>query len=231
MNTYEEVIGYGELELVSPYDIQTLHTITLTQTVNDHARLSITGFIPAEQKDSCMQIASTTDQIELYQKRNGQRLQALFKGQVTEMAVRTVRGVYQIELEAITSTFTLDCKQKYRSFQDNKMTYQTLFKKVLEDYSGADVIDTVAKATPLKQFILQYKETDWQFLQRMASHFRTVLVAAVDADKPKFWFGLPVGRIEKLSVANYTILKDRSKYLHIKHNDTERPIEEREAVA
>lgn len=79
MNTYEEVIGYGELELVSPYEIQTLHNLTLTQTVNDHARLSITGFIPAEKKDSCMQLASTTDKIELYQKRKGQRLHALLK--------------------------------------------------------------------------------------------------------------------------------------------------------
>lgn len=231
MNTYEEVIGYGELELVSPYEIQTLHNLTLTQTVNDHARLAITGFIPAEKKDNCMQLASTADRIELYQKHKGQRLHALFKGQVTEIAVRMTRGVYQVELEAVSSTFTLDCKQKYRSFQHHKMTYEAMLKKVLEDYSGADVIDTVSKATPLKQFILQYKETDWQFLQRMASHFRAVLVAAVDADKPKFWFGLPEGRMQKLSLANYTILKDRSKFLHSKHNDIEQPIEERDTVA
>lgn len=203
----------------------------LTQTVNDHARLTIKGFIPAEKKDSCMQHASTSDRIELFQKNKGQRIRTLFKGQVTEMAVRMVRGVYQIELEAVSSTFTLDCKQKYRSFQHSKMTYQALLKKVLKDYSGADVIDTVSKATPLKQFILQYKETDWQFLQRMASHFRTVLIPAVDADKPKFWFGLPEGRMEKLSVANYEILKDRSKFLHSKHNDIDQPIEERDTVA
>jgi len=231
VNTYEEVIGYGELELVSPYEIQTLHNLTLTQTVNDHARLLITGFIPAQQKDSCMQLASSSDRIELYQKRKGQRQQALFKGQVTELAIRMVMGVYQIELEAVSLTFSMDCKEKYRSFQHDKMTYQAMLKKVLEDYSGADAIDTVTNATPIKQFILQYKETDWQFLQRMASHFRTVLVAAVDADNPKFWFGLPEGRIEKLSVANYTILKDRSKFLHIKHNDIEWPIEEQETVA
>ncbi len=231
MNTYEEVIGYGELELVSPYEVQTLHHLTLAQTVNDHARLTIKGFIPAEKKDSCMRLASPSDRIELFQKSKGQRIRTLFKGQVTEMAVRMVRGVYQIELEAVSSTFTLDYKQKYRSFQHNKMTYQAMIKKVLKDYSGADVIDTVSKATPLKQFILQYKETDWQFLQRMASHFRTVLIPAVDADKPKFWFGLPEGRMEKLSVANYEILKDRSKFLHSKHNDIDQPIEERDTVA
>lgn len=231
MNTNEEVIGYGELELVSPYEVQTLHDLTLIQTVNDHARLSITGIIPEEKKDSCMQIASSTDQIELYLTSQGQRVQPLFKGQISELAIRMVRGIYQIELVGISTTFTLDCKRKARSFQYDKMTYTDMLKQVLADYPGADVIDTASKATPLKQFILQYKETDWQFLKRMASHFRTVLVPAVDADKPKLWFGLPEGRVEKLSAASYTITKDRSQYLHTKHNDTERPMEERDAVA
>ncbi|WP_427108155.1 contractile injection system protein, VgrG/Pvc8 family [Lysinibacillus xylanilyticus] len=228
MNTYEEVIGYGELELVSPYEVQTLHDLSLTQTVNDHARLSITGFIPEEKKDRCMQIASSSDRIELYQKRNGQRVRPLFKGQVSEVAVRMVRGVYQIELEAVSSTFTLDCKRNARSFQHDKMTYNAMLKQVLANYPGSDVIDTASKSTPLKQFILQYRETDWQFLKRMASHFRTVLVPAVDADKPKLWFGLPEGRLEKLSATSYTITKDRSKYLHTLLNDIERPMEERD---
>lgn len=50
MNKCEEVIGYGELELVSPYEVQTLHDISLIQTVNDHAKLYITGVIPEEKK-------------------------------------------------------------------------------------------------------------------------------------------------------------------------------------
>ncbi|MFJ8087143.1 contractile injection system protein, VgrG/Pvc8 family [Lysinibacillus sp. NPDC095746] len=231
MNTYEEVIGYGELELVSPYEVQTLHDLSLTQTVNDHARLSITGFIPEEKKDRCMQIASSSDRIELYQKRNGQRVRPLFKGQVSEVAVRMVRGVYQIELEAVSSTFTLDCKRNARSFQHDKMTYNAMLKQILANYPGSDVIDTVSKATPLKQFILQYRETDWQFLKRMASHFRTVLVPAVDADKPKLWFGLPEGRVEKLSATSYTITKDRSKYLQTLQNDIEQPMEEQDTVS
>lgn len=34
-----------------------------------------------------------------------------------------------------------------------------------------------------------------------------------------------------LSIANYTITKDRSRFLHTKHNDIERPMEERDTVA
>ena len=231
MNKCEEVIGYGELELVSPYEVQTLHDISLIQTVNDHAKLYITGVIPEEKKDSCMKLASSTDLIELYQLKEGQRVRPLFKGHVAELAIRMVRGIYQIELEALSSSFRLDYKPTSRSFQHEQMTYSNMILKVLADYPGSDVIDMASKASTLKQFVLQYKETDWQFLKRMASHFRTVLVPAVDADTPKLWFGLPEGQVVKLSAANYTLAKDRAVYLHTLHNDIERPMEERDSIS
>lgn len=230
MNTYYEVIGYGELELVSPYEVQTLHDLCLIQTVNDHARLSIIGFIPDAKKTSSLQKASATDRIELYQKKDGRRGQALFKGYVTEVAVQMVRGVYQIKIEAVSATFQLDCKRRERSFQHAQMLYSKMMQQVLAEYPGADVIDTVSKATPLQQFILQYQETDWQFLQRMASHFRTVLIPAIDAEQPKFWFGLPEGRVETISATNYTLSKNRAQFLQIVHNDSERPIVESNMV-
>ncbi|MEG0449759.1 MAG: phage baseplate assembly protein V [Lysinibacillus sp.] len=228
MTTYEEVIGYGELELVSPYEVQTLHDISLIQTVNDHAKLYITGVIPEEKKDSCLRFASSADLIELYQLKEGQRVRPLFKGHVAELAIRMVRGIYQIELEALSSSFRLDYKPTSRSFQYEQMTYSDMITKVLANYPGADVIDMASKASTLKQFVLQYKETDWQFLKRMASHFRAVLVPAVDADTPKLWFGLREGQVEKLAAANYTIAKDRTVYLHTLNNDIERPMEERD---
>ncbi|ATP42412.1 hypothetical protein CSE16_08995 [Solibacillus sp. R5-41] len=178
-----------------------------------------------------MKLASSTDLIELYQLKDGQRVRPLFKGHVAELAIRMVRGIYQIELEALSSSFRLDYKPTSRSFQHVQMTYSDMITKVLTDYPGADVIDMTSKATTLKQFVLQYKETEWQFLKRMASHFRTVLVPAVDAETPKLWFGLPEGQVEKLSATNYTIGKDRSVYLHTLHNDSERPIIERDTVS
>ncbi|WP_042473896.1 contractile injection system protein, VgrG/Pvc8 family [Bacillus ndiopicus] len=225
MNT-QGVVGYGELELVSPYAVQTLQDICLVETVNDHARLTITGMISAEQKDQCMQEATSTDRIELYQTSKGKRIRPLFKGQVTDLTVQMVRGVYQIAIKAISSTATLDYKQKERSFQHEQLTYSEMIKQVLVDYQGADCIDSASKGAKIPHFILQYRETDWHFLQRMASHFRTVLVAAVDAEQPKLWFGLPEGRIQSLNVSHYHITKNRAHYLQYKHNDTEQPLTE-----
>ena len=96
MNVREESIGYGELALVSPYEIQILQDLTMTQTMNDHVRLSVTGIIPEDKKDSYLAIASNADQIELNQVSEGQLVRPLFKGFVTEVAVRSVHDIYYI---------------------------------------------------------------------------------------------------------------------------------------
>ncbi|MEC1180069.1 contractile injection system protein, VgrG/Pvc8 family [Metasolibacillus meyeri] len=219
-----EVMGYAELALASPYGVQTLREVKLTQAVNAHARLSLTGLMPVETKDQAIHQASTNDEVALYQMKNGQRVQPLFKGHVTHLAVRMVRGVYQIEIEAVSATAQLDYKAQSRSFQNEQMTYEKLLREVLKAYAGADVIDEASKGAKTQAFILQYRETDWAFLQRLASHFRTVLVPAIHVAQPKVWFGLPEGKAVQLEASHYTLRKDRTTYLQAAQNDPQHPL-------
>jgi uncharacterized protein involved in type VI secretion and phage assembly len=71
------------------------------------------------------------------------------------------------------------------------MKYSQLIENILAEYKGAGYGDIVTNGTPLSEFILQYRETDWEFLKRLASHFKTGLVAAAEINKPHFYFGIP----------------------------------------
>ncbi len=51
--------------------------------------------------------------------------------------------------------------------------------------------DTVSNYAKLESFVLQYEETDWAFLKRLASRFGSVLVPEVTAASPKVFFGVP----------------------------------------
>ena len=81
-------------------------------------------------------------------------------------------------------TFNLDLKLKRRSFQNKDMKYTQLIDEVIKDYSG-DYIDVVAKGSTTDKFIIQYDESDWEFLKRMASHFNAGLVPDTYSDKPQ----------------------------------------------
>lgn len=58
----------------------------------------------------------------------------------------------------------------------------------------------------LGQFTLQYQETDWKFLKRLASRFQTGLVPDPIAAKPSLTVGLPEGISELCPKIHHRII-------------------------
>ncbi|MFK4350537.1 phage baseplate assembly protein gpV [Paenibacillus sp. RC62] len=69
---------------------------------------------------------------------------------------------------------------------------------MVRKYEYGDAIDTVTNYAKLDTFVLQYEETDWAFLKRLASRFGSVLVPEVTAASPKVFFGMPEGKQHKV---------------------------------
>ncbi|BAU27212.1 hypothetical protein DFP93_11398 [Aneurinibacillus soli] len=110
------------------------------------------------------------------------------------------------------------------------MKYAELLKEVTSAYSGADVVDMISKGSPIKKFTMQYEETDWQFLKRMASRFHTGLIPAAVFDKPKFSFGVPEGEYKgKIDDFHYRVRKKIADFRSFSENDPKK-IEERDFV-
>lgn len=149
---------------------------------------------------------------------NGSLTKTLFKGLVDSVSVNFVHGVYHLELEAVSHTQRMDGQRKMRSFQHKQMTYASLLDEITKDYPGSDYLDHASNGAPLGTIAIQYQETDWQFLKRLASRFGSILVAEAVADTPKFWFGLPEGRTAQLTDASYTISKRLSPYMETTEN-------------
>ncbi|EJL21825.1 DNA/RNA non-specific endonuclease [Brevibacillus sp. BC25] len=213
MNTTEKLAGYENIQLVSPFEIQSLQDVRIVKKVNEHARLFVTAIIPEEKSDRYIEMATSEDTVALNLVENGSLTKTLFKGLVDSVSVNFVRGVYHLELEAVSHTQRMDGQRKMRSFQHKQMTYASLLDEITKDYPGSDYLDHASNGAPLGTIAIQYQETDWQFLKRLASRFGSILVAEAVADTPKFWFGLPEGRTAQLTDASYTISKRLSPYM------------------
>jgi len=211
-------IAYGNVKINSPYDIKTILSFRMERSINNHAKIYISGIISEENKAKYVEQATIKDIIEVTQTDDNSATTMLFKGVVTEIEIKAARGVYYIDIVGASSTFNMDIKLKRRSFQDKDMAYIDLVKKVIADYPG-DSIDMAAKGKKLEKFIIQYDETDWEFLKRMASHFNTGLVSDQLSDKPKFWFGIPEGGSKgNLEEFNYSIGKKIEEYRQLSEN-------------
>ncbi|MEC1180052.1 hypothetical protein P9B03_16240 [Metasolibacillus meyeri] len=212
------VTTYHHLQ-IQPFQLVSLQELTLTKKINEHARLYMTAIVPEEMRDQYVEMAEKQTTIEVNQLDAQGAATPLFKGMILEIKIQMVRGIYYMEMEAASSTYQLDIKQNTRSYQDKEMSYAALFKQLGASYTGFDVIDEATQGAKLENFTLQYRETEWQLLKRLASRFNTGLVPATTFAQPKFYFGIPDGHEQgKLEDYHYTTRKNLAGYLRYTEN-------------
>ncbi len=206
ITTYEHI-------KISPYKIEYLEKLKITQKINDHARLYLTAVISEPEKDS--PVSKTKEKSPIEVQADGA---VIFSGEVENIQVRHARGVYYLELEGVSGTMQMDIKRKARSFQDKSEQYQAIVAELTGEYSG-DVIDTASKDAATKKFLMQYEETDWEFIKRLASHFNTGLVPSIKTGGVKYFFGLPNGVSRgNLEEYHYSFSKRIVEYLRSQQN-------------
>ncbi|MEQ7052843.1 EndoU domain-containing protein [Paenibacillaceae sp. P-4] len=199
MSALHNEIGYESLRFYGPFQPQHIEKLQITRTINDHAYVTVSGMLSEEQGAACIGQNMEEEPIVIRQlDERGQSVRRLFHGIVTRLSVHCIRGVYTFELEAASHSYQMDIQIKKRSYQDIHRTYDDLVTTMIRKYKFGDAIDTVTNNTKLGTFVLQYEETDWAFLKRLAARFGSVLVPEVTAASPKVFFGMPVGKLYKL---------------------------------
>ena len=102
-------------------------------------------------------------------------------------------GRYRIaDVQAVSGTILLDQKKCNRVFQKKAQTYMGIANTVTADTEHSACIlpgsDMQTGGT-----LIQYQETDWNFLKRMASQLGLPLVPDISYYYPRFYLGLPEG--------------------------------------
>lgn len=110
--------------------------------------------------------------------------------------------VYSIRLVVFSHTIELDIKSKRRSFQNKNQSYKRLFENIVKKEYNGDVFDVCSKGKTLNRVVIQYDETDWAFLTRMASYLDVALYPDILSHKPKLYIGIPNG--EEIQSENFS---------------------------
>ncbi|WP_458121841.1 contractile injection system protein, VgrG/Pvc8 family [Paenibacillus sp. Z6-24] len=187
------LLTYKDMELIWPYGHVRLHHIEMYQEMDHHARMQIIGMISEDQENAIINHAASQDPVELWYTQDDQK-RPLFMGQIYNIELQGVHNNLQITLEIVSHSFNLDMKLKERSFQQIDCTYMDIVDSVLDDYPRSDRLDEAFGDRLTGQFIMQYQETDWDFLRRLASHAGAMLLPNITMHGVQIWIGLPEAR-------------------------------------
>ena len=204
-------LEFKELEIELGLDgLIQVEAFQLVQGLNDHAFLSIKFLVKEETSEEFVNLASVFPVIireKVYTKG-----QIIFQGKAENVYTRVERGLSYLYFDAYSYSKEWERIEKSRSFLNGNMSYMDVARKVLSDYEKADIKDEITQNALIPELLLQYEESDWVFLRRLASHFGTYLIADCRDACGKVYFGIPYMNYgTELTNQDYSLEKD---YLH-----------------
>lgn len=156
----------------------------LTEGINEHQKLKLKIEVENDKKNELEEIIGK-EETEIRIEVSGEDIsiggKEIFKGIINyfEMLEYGSEG-YSVFMEAFSYSILFDRKieKKYRVFQDKNFTYANIIDEINKTYSNKDTQIKYFKEAdvPIGKLIIQYNETDWEFLVRMASHLKTGLL-------------------------------------------------------
>jgi len=114
----------------------------------------------------------------------------LFHGYPQNIIIR-FHGAYQIEMDLAGSIHKLDVKRKKRSFQNIDSSFYDIFHQIVVEENKESLHQWSRVQEKTKALYVQYEETDWEFIKRLASQLRLVVFANMGKGASAVHIGIP----------------------------------------
>jgi len=183
-------ITYKNLSIDFPYELESIEDISFQANYTEHPYLFLKAVIPEENGDEYVhRITNETEISVKWKKDKDSKHKVIFNGLISSVKVTYQGGLHILYLYAQPYSAQMDKEKKSRSFFKKGVTYGEIIKAVLKDYPKASIVAHVDLTRKVDFPIIQYKETDWKFIKRIASLFEAVAVPDYTSKNPRIHIG------------------------------------------
>ena len=186
------MIDLGSVKVNSLLEAESIVSLYFTVKPCSHACVKLQvnishGFIN-QIKNIINEIKGSDVSVE-YTDTADNKTKVLFKGIIENFRFSNDLGVCICHIEAFSKSLLLDKEKNDRLFQNKEDNIKSVVEKVSSKSETRVIYNTETKK--LGQLFLQYRETDWEFIKRIASNFGEVLVADYKSGLTAFYYGMP----------------------------------------
>ncbi|MDR2022923.1 MAG: hypothetical protein LBQ71_06640 [Hungatella sp.] len=207
--------SYQDLILDLPVKLHHIKKLKIEQSLDNHAAAYITGVLKEENHEAIHRLTSQTNIKIKAKTEEGENI--IFSGIPEKATIKRAHDVYAIAIVLKSHSVRLDIQKKRRSFQNQNNPYGSLFKTILQEYEG-DIWDAASRGAVQNGALIQYEETDWEFLKRTASRVGAKLFPEIRSDRPRIYIGIPEGNRYDEKGMDYCLEKKLEDYLYSQEN-------------
>lgn len=204
-----------------------IREFVLNENMNEHQKLEMQLEMDDEQRKNLERVIQKEDveiQVELEKAGENVGKRRIFSGIVDYFEILDY-GSYgcRILMRAFSKSVLFDRKneKKYRVFQDRNLMFSDIIDEINKDYADKKLeikYSDIAKKQ-IGSLIVQFDETDWEFLVRLASQLKTGMFVI---EQGIILFGmLEMGEIKKENkyFSDYSLVRDyKNLYYKVQSN-------------
>ncbi len=164
-----EAIALGSLFVQVGEQVACVIDLEILEEAGEHGTVSLLAVSDKETKDVMLHDTNGVMTLFYIKDREENELEVLFQGFILKTKVEAEGETYYIRIEAITSSYLMDTQSYNISYQDVSFTSHQLIQKVV-DFVEGQVQIRIPNVTR-DCIAVQYQETLWEFLKRIASEY------------------------------------------------------------
>jgi hypothetical protein len=213
---------------IAPINFISFESIEIDREINQHSKAVVVGCISDDCSETYVRTMINEPWVTIETVDELGKSEILFKGIVTEFSIDHEPHQKKLRLVIHSGSYLMDVEKHFRTFQNSAISYSDILDILEENYTNADHISAQLASNPIGDFLMQYQETDWQFIERIASRLHYQLSPADTRGGARYYFGLKEGNnIQFPENVKYTarklvgeyMIKNRSQEFDLLEND------------
>ncbi|MCI7791974.1 MAG: hypothetical protein MR531_14570 [Lachnospiraceae bacterium] len=179
--TYENISIQG-------VSYQRILSLEINQNAGEHAKANVQLEVDEAEGITFVETAGTDTYITIQNDAD-----VIFCGVVDKAIQEELNGYPVLELTLMSTSFLLDLEPKTATYQKTSMSHEQLMNQVVGNRA---TILFEASDKPLGSWNYRNQETDWEFIQRLASQCGYSLITNVKTQKPVISIGVSSKKAE-----------------------------------
>lgn len=182
-----DYIKSGDLNMVCNIPYVQITGFSVCERINTHAEADITASMEMDDWE-VIRSELNSQPIKISAEKDGNKF-VLFYGVIYNVSMSKESEYLSIRIQAKSTSWMMDLEKKSRSFQDVEQSVSQIMKTIAQENSFH--LQCSAKDQKLQAPLIQYRETDWEFILRLASHLGVHAVSASNYEGQGVYIGFP----------------------------------------
>ena len=201
---------------IDPFTFTDILDVKIHKGANKLGSAWIKGVIAENMEDKYIQMSLRDTPIKITVIGFNGDHQVIFQGVLENLNISSVNDLKVMELSVMSYSALLNVNPGIKVFQNKDLKYNKMISAVLAPFKDAAAIIHCGDGQAIGQMFIQYQETAWAFIKRMASMFNDVIVSDDTLKGAKLHFGFLCKRTSNQQPVNpisYDMRKSAASYL------------------